>query len=383
MSSDPYIDLEGYVRDGFSYNEILGFLSINGVNISKRTLHRVLRERNLYRRRRHNSVNSVLENVKTLLLGSGRCFGYRLMHQKLRSRGINTDRETVRLCLKSLDEEFVSLRKKHQFQRRKYVAKGPNYVWHLDGYDKLKPFGFAIHGAIDGWSRKILWLYVGSSNNDPSFISTLYLQSVENLKILPRCVRTDRGTENVIICGCQRFFRRNFTDSASGQHSFQYGPSTRNQRIESWWSIFRRNRANWWINFFKDFCEAGFYDPSIPLHIECARFCFMGLIQTELDETVKLWNCHYIRKTRGSECPPGRPDALFAMPERSGGTDCKFEINQRDIECAKSFSKTLPLISCSEDSFREFSAVMREKNLGFPTDVELAKTLFQEIVNTL
>ena len=23
-------------------------------------------------------------------------------------------------------------------------------MWHLDGYDKLKPFGFAVHACIDG-----------------------------------------------------------------------------------------------------------------------------------------------------------------------------------------------------------------------------------------
>ena len=25
-------------------------------------------------------------------------------------------------------------------------------VWHLHGYDKLKPYGFVIHGCIDGYS---------------------------------------------------------------------------------------------------------------------------------------------------------------------------------------------------------------------------------------
>ena len=29
-------------------------------------------------------------------------------------------------------------------------APGLNQAWHMDGYDKLKPFGFPIHGAIDG-----------------------------------------------------------------------------------------------------------------------------------------------------------------------------------------------------------------------------------------
>ena len=44
---------------------------------------------------------------------------------------------------------------------------GPNFLWHLDGYDKLKQFGFAIHGCIDGFSRFIIWLESASTNNDP------------------------------------------------------------------------------------------------------------------------------------------------------------------------------------------------------------------------
>ena len=42
----------------------------------------------------------------------------------------------------------------------------PNAVWHADGYDKLKPYGFPIHGAIDGFSRRVLWLDVTRSNNN-------------------------------------------------------------------------------------------------------------------------------------------------------------------------------------------------------------------------
>ena len=32
------------------------------------------------------------------------------------------------------------------------LVQGPNFLWHCDGYDKLKPFGigFAINGRIDG-----------------------------------------------------------------------------------------------------------------------------------------------------------------------------------------------------------------------------------------
>ena len=48
--------------------------------------------------------------------------------------------------------------KAQRLVRHRYYAQSPNYVWHVDGYDKLKPYGFCIHGAIDGYSRRILWL---------------------------------------------------------------------------------------------------------------------------------------------------------------------------------------------------------------------------------
>ena len=72
------------------------------------------------------------------------------MHQKLRKNKFTVDRETVRIIMKSLDPEGVTLRSGHKLRRRTYRSQGPNFIWHIDGCDKLKPFGFAIHGAIDG-----------------------------------------------------------------------------------------------------------------------------------------------------------------------------------------------------------------------------------------
>ena len=56
--------------------------------------------------------------------------GYRAMHQELRS---------VRLCLKTLDPQGVEVRSRRRLRRRVYVSKGPNYQWHIDGYEKLNP----------------------------------------------------------------------------------------------------------------------------------------------------------------------------------------------------------------------------------------------------
>ena len=45
--------------------------------------------------------------------------------------------------------------------RRRYGTGGPSSMWHVDGNDKLIGFGFYIHGCVDGYSRKVIWLKVG------------------------------------------------------------------------------------------------------------------------------------------------------------------------------------------------------------------------------
>ena len=41
------------------------------------------------------------------------------------------------------------------------MSLGPNDVWYIDGYMKLEPFGIEIYATIDGYSRYIVWIYVG------------------------------------------------------------------------------------------------------------------------------------------------------------------------------------------------------------------------------
>ena len=131
------------------------------------------------------------------------------MHQRLTvNHGLNVDRETVRKMVKVVDPEGVEIRSRRKLTRRKYKAKGPNYIWHMDGYDKLKPFGFCIHGAIDGYSRRILWLEVGPTNNDPRIVAQYYTDTVRQVGGVPCIMRADAGTENVNVAGVQRFLRR-------------------------------------------------------------------------------------------------------------------------------------------------------------------------------
>ena len=87
------------------------------------------------------------------------------------------DRETVQVALQSLNRG-VSFRQAHQFHKRTYRVKGPNQLQQIDDNDKLKPFGFSVHECIDGYSRKVLWLEVCSSNKNPRIVAKFYIDAV-------------------------------------------------------------------------------------------------------------------------------------------------------------------------------------------------------------
>ena len=74
------------------------------------------------------------------------------------------------------------------------------------GYDKLEPYGFPIHGAIDGFSRGILWLEVTRSNNDPRVVAA-HLKQVKELGGCPLLLVTDCGSENGVAASMQCMFR--------------------------------------------------------------------------------------------------------------------------------------------------------------------------------
>ncbi|ELU17761.1 hypothetical protein CAPTEDRAFT_192765 [Capitella teleta] len=75
---------------------------------------------------------------------------------------------------------------------------------------------------------------------------------------------------------------------------FITGPSTSNQRIESFWSQMRKQSTDYWICLFSAIEETGDYTGDfVDKHI--SQFCFMGLIQDELDNVLQVWNDHKIR----------------------------------------------------------------------------------------
>ena len=129
-----------YFEGGFTYIEILEFLRVrHGYIMSFSTLKRWFREKGMRKRPLEairNDTSDIFEDV------SGADIGYRRIYKALKSKGYTCRKDDVRQIVQQLNPDSVKLRKRRRLHCRRYVADGPNFVWHLDGHDKLKPFGF-------------------------------------------------------------------------------------------------------------------------------------------------------------------------------------------------------------------------------------------------
>ena len=383
LSRDEIV--EEYFKIGLSVPEITSFLcSVHRIFISLRQVKRILRRLGC-RRRSQSGLNEIVEVVEEELRGSGSLLGYRAMHKRLTTiYGLLTAREVVRNVLKIVDPEGVEHRARHRLRRRVYRSKGPNYLWHIDGYDKLKPFGFCVHGAIDGFSRKILWLEVASSNNDPQIIAQYYLDYVRQLGGTARIIRADRGTENVNVAAIQRFFRSSSNDDFSGDKSFMYGKSTSNQRIEAWWGRLRQGCADWWIEFFKDMRDSGSYTDDNVIQRECLKFCFMDLIQRELHQVALEWNVHRIRLSSNLESPCGKPDINYFIPESVGAQDYNTSVDTIDIAIAEDMCAKRPQVKGCCPNFKELvETIMEDERLDVPTTADEACQLYNTLLDLI
>lgn len=375
--------IEHYFSFGFSYAEILVFLlSFHAIPLSLAQLKRILRSLGLYRRKGHSDIETVVSTIETELTGAGRDLGYRSMHSKLRkTHGLVIDRETVRIVLRHLDLDGVIARQRRRLKRREYRSKGPNYIWHLDGWDKLKQFGLSVHGCIDGFSRRIMWLEASKSNKDPAIVCQYFADSVNELGGLPCVIRTDRGSENVNIESMQTTLRGlNGDHRGQNNTSFLYGTSPSNQRIEAWWSLFPNMGMSRWIDHMKELEEFGIFDVSNKSHLECIRFCYIALLQKELYSIRELWNTHYIRRSRNPFAPSGKPDVMFFMPEVYEVADHLKAVNEDDME-ALSTVLCKPKEEYCPIHGEIFQLFMEGAELRYPSNLDEADILLVHLLD--
>ena len=183
--------------------------------------------------------------------------------------------------------------------RRIYCSNGPNDVCHYDGYDKIKQYGFPIHGVVDGFSRNILWLKVVRSNNNP----------IAPAAFCPNLLKTDYGSENGDIAAVHFFL----TES---NLSHRYGAS--------------HALSAWVIDYFKQLVHDGIFVPGNIVHMECTWFVYADFLQRKLDEVKNEWNLYTIRYTKGCQVS-GVPNHLYYLPESKGYVPKGHQLSETDI----------------------------------------------------
>ena len=110
----------------------------NMLDISLSTVRRRMREQGLTSSQPFSSLTEEQLDfiVREIKLTYPKC-GYRMLIGHLRSRGFKVQQHRVRASLCRVDPECTTVRWMAAVYRRKYSVKGPNSLWHIDGYHKL------------------------------------------------------------------------------------------------------------------------------------------------------------------------------------------------------------------------------------------------------
>ena len=154
----------------------------------------------------------------------------------------------------------------------------------MDGYCRWK---MVIHGAVDGYSRLIVYLNC-CNNNLASSVLDLFLKATETYGC-PLHVRGDRGVENTQVADYmvnQEGFCRN---------RFICGQSVHNQRIERLWRDLYTGCTVMFYRLFYYMEDNKILDPDSALDLYCLQFVYIPRINASLHQFMTTWNHHPLR----------------------------------------------------------------------------------------
>ena len=122
--------------------------------------------------------------------------GRSLVMGHLRSLGLRVQERRITKAFLRVNPRNYNLRWTSIIQRIKYSVPSPNSLWHIDGHHSLINWGFVIYGAIDGFSRLIVYLHC-LTNNRSDIVLNSFNEALEQYDV-PSRLRTDKGGENVL-----------------------------------------------------------------------------------------------------------------------------------------------------------------------------------------
>lgn len=149
-----------------------------------------------------------------------------------------------------------------------------------------------IHGGIDGFSRRIMFIKC-SDNNRAETVFQSFEQAVF-LYGLPLRVRSDKGRENCDVA----WYMLNHPQRGPEMASFITGRSVHNQRIERLWRDVYTVCTYIYHQLFSKMENQGLLDADDEMRLFCLHYVFIPRINRDLHDFSEAFNNTPMRTER-------------------------------------------------------------------------------------
>ena len=170
-------------------------------------------------------------------------------------------------------------------RRRRYHVDAPNEVWHMDSNHKFIRWKFVIHGAVDSFSRLIVFLSCSTNNRAETVLQGFVAATLTYG--LPQKLRTDMGGDNVDAW--HYMIQQN-----GNERCVIVGSSVHNECIERLWRDVHRAVLSQFKELFIRLEGERILDVDIDIDLFCLHEIFTCRINTCLSEFMTSWNSHSI-----------------------------------------------------------------------------------------
>lgn len=247
--------LEFLIRKHFTIPDIARLLCVSTSTITRRTRALGIGVRQTYSYLSDHRLDQLVHEVTTEFPS----VGYRLIQSHFKASGYRITECRIRLSLRRVDRNAVTMRwiTHNAIRRRSCHVAYPNALWHMDGNISLIWWGLVVHGAVDGYSRLIIYLNC-SSNNRANTVYHLLVEAGERWGY-PSRVRSDQGGENVDLARLMLMLR----GLNRGSHITRR--SVNNIWIERLWRDVFTQCLSMYYHLFYFLEDSGILNPDPPL----------------------------------------------------------------------------------------------------------------------